>query len=65
VAGSACARRVASELFEVASVPLPASGTDTISTWSFPNISVLIGSRIAPWVAATCPCSAAMARLTC
>ncbi len=57
-------RRVASALFEAASVPLPASGTSTISTWLFPNICVVIGSRIAPWVAATSPCSAATAAAT-
>ena len=65
VAGSAWVRSVASALSEAVSVPLPASGTDTTSTWSFPNIAVLMGSRMAPWVAATSACRAETAWLTC
>ncbi len=55
---------MASALSEAVSVPLPASGTDTTSTWSLPNIAVLMGSRMAPWVAATSACRAETAWLT-
>jgi hypothetical protein len=64
VAGNAWVRSVASALLDAASVPPPASGTDTTSTWSWPNIAVVMGSLMAPWVAATCAFSAATASLT-
>ena len=52
---------MASALSDVVSVPPPASGTEMTSTVPPPNIAVVIGSRIAPWVAAASACMAAMA----
>ena len=45
-----------SALTDAGSVPLPASGTETTSTRPPSSAAVVIGSRIAPWVATAAAC---------